>query len=160
MDDETKTIKERLASLEELEIEKRSSKKFKLPFKAKLNKKKLKDGYVTIVTINDNKNIDFTRERIIDGTIKMPTKDLSFHAIDSKDIYFYKGKPIIFQPKRALNPYNPLETAHETYGQKYVMARMEGDKIALKKSFGMGIGIVVIIVIAIIAYAIFGGGGS
>ena len=132
----------------------KKAKNFKLPFKARLNKKKMRDGYVTIVKIEDNKNIDFTREPIIDGTIKL--KD-TFHAVDSDEVFFYKNKPLIFQSKRKLNPYNPLAEEHQTYGQKYIMARMKGDSILSKKSMGWGAGIGALILVGIIAYSIIAG---
>ena len=83
---------------------------------------------------------------------------ISFHAIGSKDIFFYKGKPFIFQPKRAQNPYNPLKEEHETYGDKYILARMEGDKIiGKKKALGWGITIGGLIILGIIAYSFITG---
>lgn len=140
--------------LVEQKDEKKKKKKFRLPSKAKVNNKRLKEGYTTIVVIEDNKNIDFVKEPIIDGTIKLID---TFHATNPDDIFSYKGKPIIFLPKRSLNPYNPLQGEHETYGQKYVMARMEGDKIITKKKMGMGLAIGGLIIVALVVYAIFGG---
>lgn len=130
-------------------------KKFKLPRKARLNKKKMREGYVTIIKIEDNKNLDFVREQIIDGTIKMDGD--SFHAIDSENVFFYKNKPIILQAKRKLNPYNPLEGEHQTYGQKYIMARMKSDSIISKKKLGWGAGIGGLILVGIILYTILAG---
>lgn len=155
---EERSLRERLEALEDRERDKYPSKPFKIPMKGRVGNAKIKKGFVTVVTIADNKNVDFAKERIIDGTIKLQQGDLSFHAIDPEDIFFYKGKPLLFQPKRKLNPYNPLKGKHETYGQKYVMARMEGDKIALKKSIGWGMGIGVLVLVGIIAYAIITGG--
>lgn len=159
MMDEELSIKERLAMLER-DRENIKEKKFRLPFGSKIGKKKAKEGWVTVVTINDNKSLNFTKAKIIDGTIKLEKGDLSFHAIAEEDIFFYKNKPIIFQPKRKLNPYNPLMGQHETYGQKYIMARLEGDKISVKKGLGWGMSIGAIIIIAIVAYAFLTGGGG
>jgi len=152
-----RSLRERIEHLESLGRSKDYSKKFRVPGRGKVSNFKVKKGFVTIVAINENKEIDFTKERIIDGTIKLQKGDLSFHAIHADDIFTYKGKPLIFQPKRKLNPYNPLKGKHETYGQKYIMARMEGDKISLKKSLGWGAGIGGLIVIGIIAYALITG---
>ena len=131
-------------------------KSFRLPLKAKVNNAKLKKGYVTVVKMEDNFGVDFIREPIVDGTIKL---DDTFHAVEEYDIFNYKGKPLIFQPKSKLNPYNPLKGKHETYGQKYIMARMEGDKITNKKKLGIGISIGALIIGAVIVYALFSGGG-
>lgn len=130
-------------------------KKFRLPLKAKLGKNKMRDGYVGLVIVNENKTIEFSKEPIIDSTIKV--KD-TFHAVDSDNLFFYKGKPFFFIAKNKLNPHDPLVGDNETYGQKYVMARMEGDKIITKKKAGLGIGIGVAIIAAVILYYVLSGG--
>lgn len=157
MEEDNRTLKERIEALEYLERHENPPKKFRMPGRGKISKTKMKKGYITVVTINDNKSVDFTRDRIIDGTIKLQGGDLSFHAVDPEDVFTYKGKPLIFQPKRKLNPYNPLEGKHETYGQKYIMARMEGDKISLKKSMGWLGWVLGLIVLAVIGYAVISG---
>jgi len=154
MPDEDKTIKQELKELKELieESTAKKQKKFRLPYKARLNKRKLSEGYATVILINENKQVDFLKEPIIDGTIKIND---TYHALKDEAILSYKGKPIIIQAKRRLNPLNPLEGKHETYGQKYVMARMEGDKLVSKKGIGWGISIGAIVIIGIIIYALF-----
>lgn len=154
---EETTLKEEIQKLTEVISSGgiKKSKKFKLPLKAKVSKSKLGKGYVTVAVINENKHIDLTREPIVDSTIKV--KD-TFHAIDEEEIFFYKGKPFVFQAKNKLNPYNPLKGSNETYGQKYVMARMEGDKIITKKKMGWGIGIGVLVIIGIAVYYLLAGG--
>ena len=158
MEQEGKTLKDEIRELKgilEQTKDSKDSKPFKIPFKSKLSKSKLSKGYVTVAIIYDNKNLDFVKEPIIDGTIKL---DDTFHAVEDFDIFHYKGKPFIFQPKSKLNPYNPLEGVHETYGQKYVMSRMEGDKITGKKKIGLGLSIGALIIVGIIVYALFTGG--
>ena len=161
MEEQQKPLREELSEIKELLAEgsrkEKKPKPFRLPFSSRISKGNLKKGYVTVAVINDNMAVDFVKEPIIDGTIKL---DNTFHAVEDFDIFNYKGKPFIFQPKSKLNPYNPLNGKHETYGQKYVMARMEGDKIVTKKKLGWGIGIVGLAVVAIIIYAIFTGGGG
>ncbi len=98
--------------------------------------------------------VDFIKEPIIDGTIKLGD---SYHAVEEYDIFNYKGKPFIFLPKSKINPYNPLTGSHETYGQKYVMARMEGERIISKKQMGWGISIGVMIIVGVIVYALWSG---
>jgi len=150
-----KTLKERVEFLEGTAGNKKK-RKFFIPFRARVSKKNMRDGYVSVVTIEDNHNINFRKEKITDGTIKL---DDTFHAINSSDIFFYKGKPFIFQPKRKQNPYNPLSGKHETYGDKYILARMEGDKIVgQRKAIGWGMSIGGLIILGIIAYSFFTGG--
>jgi|TARA_Y100000310_G_scaffold339488_2_gene432300 hypothetical protein len=161
--EENKSIREEIREIKGLvetvgtkKKKKKPIKPFKLPFKARINNSKLKKGYLTVVKIEDNMGVEFTKEPIVDGTIKLDGD--TFHAVEDFDIFHYKGKPLIFQAKSKLNPYNPLKGEHETYGQKYVMARMEGDKITGKKKMGLGISIGVLIIVGIIVYALFTGG--
>jgi len=159
-EDNRKPLREELSEIKELIAEsskKPKKKSFKLPFGARVSNGKIKKGYLTVCVINDNMGIDFVKEQIVDGTVKLED---TFHAVEDFDIFTYKGKPFIFQPKSKLNPYNPLQGDHETYGQKYVMARMEGDKIVGKKHIGWGISIGVLIIVGIVVYALFTGGAS
>ena len=154
--EEGRSLKERLNELEDEVVRQKRQKEFKLPWKAKVGKKKIEKGWISVAVIHDNKNIEFQKTQIIDGTIKLKSLggDVTYHSLDEKDIFFYKNKPFIFQPKRLINPYNPLKNEHETYGQKYLMARMEGDKLTLKKSLGMGVGVIIVIaIIGFIAYS-------
>ena len=161
MEEKTTSIRDELKELKEIINDSSTKKKsksprpFRLPFKAKVGNSKLKNGYVTVAVINDNMAVDFRREPIKDGTIKIED---TFHAVEEFDIFNYKGKPFIFQAKSKLNPYNPLRGDNETYGQPYVMARMEGDKITAKKKIGLGISIGVLIIVGVVVYALFTGG--
>ncbi len=153
---EEKSLKEEISEVKELikESANKKPKKFSLPWKARVGNKKMSQGYATIIEIKENKSIDFKKEPIIDSVIKL---DDTFHAVNSDAMFFYKGKPVIIQCKNRLNPYNPLTNKNETYGQKYVMARMEGDKLTLKKSFGWGMSIGLIVIAAIIGYSVLFG---
>ena len=133
------------------------SKKFRLPRKGKLSKSKLKKGYLIVMRIDDNGNVDFEKQRIQDSTYRLSTKD--YHVTEKKDILSYKGKPLIIQPTKKLNPYNPLEGKNETYGQPYIMARMLGDTIKVKSANAKGIiWIIGIAIVAYIGYSIITGG--
>jgi len=147
-------INEKLNNIEKILSEPKKKMKFRLPSKAKVSNMKMKQGYATIMVVKENKNVDFVKERIIDGTIKLED---TFHAIAPKDILFYKGKPLMIQYKSKLNPYNPIDEKHETYGQKWVMAKMMGDKLSLKKKMGWGLSIGLIIIIGIVIYSLIAG---
>jgi len=156
-----KSLKEEISEIKTIlsETAKTKSKKFRLPRKAKLSKKRMREGYATVLVLHENRNADFTREPIIDGTIDLKdSKGVTYHATGESEPYYYKGKPLIIQPKNRLNPYDPLKLPNETYGQKYIMARMEGDRIVPKRSIGLlGGSIFALIVLGIIAYAILSG---
>lgn len=152
--DELKELKDIVSEAEDRK-KRKSPKSFSLPFKARVSPNRLKKGYLTVAVINDNMTVDFTKEPIVDGTIKLED---TFHAVEEFDIFNYRGRPFVFQPKSKLNPYNPLQGTNQTYGQKYVMARMEGEKITQKKKIGWGISIGVLIIVGIIVYALITGG--
>ena len=169
---EEKGIKETLEDinkkLEELPKKKDKKKIFKLPSKAKVNKANLKKGYVTIEVIGENKEVFFTKEPIIDGTVKIGD---TVHAVDELDIFTYKGRPFVHQPKTKINPWNPLTTylneerisdgkkvnKNEIYGQKYVMSRMKNDMVSSKKPVGAWIWIVLVAIAGIVVYAFIKG---
>ena len=150
--EEDRSLKDEIRELKEVMIEEKNkkSKKFRLPMRAKVGKVRLKQGYVTVAIIQDNKEIAFTKEPIVDGTIKLSDKKYgdTIHAVNEENIFTYKGRPFIWQAKGKINPFNPLIGMNETYGQKYIMARMESDKITNKRNFSWGL-----IIIGVIAAA-------
>lgn len=160
---EEKSLKEKVDELFEEKREKEKEiykeKKFRLPFKGKVSKTKIKQGYVTVMVFKENNNVDFVRKQIIGGTIKLDDGEPStIHSLKQKDLFFYKGKPFLLQAKSNLNSWNPFVEKQETYGQALVMARMEGDKLTLKKGFGKVGWIVGALVMAVVAYAFITGG--
>lgn len=158
-EEERKSVREELSEIKDIleSNKKKKPKKFRLPFKARVNKSKLRKGYITVETMNENKNIEFSREPIIDGTIKLGD---TFHAVEEHDIFFYKGKPFIHLAKNKLNPWNPLSSGNETYGQKYIMGRMKTDVIMPKKTAIKGVVVIgILIAIAVGYYVVTGGFG-
>lgn len=150
-------LKDKLDRLETLltEMNDKKRKKFRIPMKAKVRKSKLKRGYISIAMIHSNKNIDFLKLPILDGTFKL---DDTVHAVEEQDIFTYKGRPFIFQAKDKINPYNPLHGDSQTYGQKYIMARMKSDVIKANKKAINGMLIFGLIIAGIIAIYFFTGG--
>jgi len=162
--DEIKDLKREIIDGSKDSKRNKKKKAFRLPFRARVNKSNLRKGYLTIIVLHENMGIEFIKEPIIDGTIKLHD---TYHALEEFDIFHYKGKPMIIQPKSKLNPHNPfrpkennpLNGPHETYGQKYVMARMEGDKIVSRRKMGLGLSIGALLIGAVIVYALITGGG-
>jgi hypothetical protein len=155
---EEKSIKDLLIEMnEKIEEKGKREKGFKLPWKGKVSKSKVKKGWATYMVIRDNRNIEFTKKPIeeqtvvIDGTPRIATAD---------DTLFYKGKPFYVQPSWSVKPFSPTENYNQTIkegyasqGYKLLMNRMKNEQLTTKKSFG-GIGIFLIIV-AIIAIGYF-----
>jgi hypothetical protein len=130
------------------------TKDMKLIRKSKVNKRKIKKGWVGVLRIDENGNISGEKQKVEDMTVKL--KDGTYHATDGREILFWEGKfPVVFQPNWMANPIQirkDIPMNNETYGQKYIMARMLKDAIVLKNKGSMSI----IIWILIIGAAIFG----
>jgi len=146
-------LKERLEKLEkEKESEKVKKRKFRLPRKGKVSKRKMRQGYITLVVMNENRNIDFRKEKLEGGSYKL---DDTWHALKDSDVFFYKNKPIVLQPKHRKNPWNPFKLKNNVYGQKRIMARMMNDQIKVKRKMG---GAIIWIILAIVVFYIISKG--
>ena len=110
------------------------TKKLKLPRKAKVRKGKRKKGWIGIVRIDENGNMTGEKAKLEDSTIRL--KDKTYHATDGSEIGYWDSKfPVIFQPTWRKNPLKIKKEGqddNETYGHKYIMARMLGDTIKVK----------------------------
>ena len=130
------------------EMDKKKIKKFRMPRRGKVSKRQLRKGYSCIMRIDDNGNCDFEKRPIEDSTYRLKAGD--YHTTNEDDMNLtYRGMPFLIQPSKKLNPYNPLSSENETYGQKYVMARMLGDAIKLvnKKKGGAFLWIILGVVV-------------
>jgi len=127
-------------------------KKLKIPRKAKVKKRKLKKGYIGIITIDENGNIHGEKQKVTGSSFK--TKDGFYHATDRREILFWDGKfPVVIQPSWRNNPimFDQEENKNETYGQPYIKAKMLRDTIKVKSGGGS-----IIIWILLAGAAIFG----
>lgn len=147
--EENKTLTEKVDEIYSAfnEIDKKKIRKFRVPRRGKVSKRQSRKGYCTIVRIDENKNVDFEKRPIEDSTYRLKAGE--YHTTNEEDIFTYKGKPLLFQPPKKLNPYNPIDGKNETYGQKYVMARMLGDAIKMvgKKKGGALIWIILGVIV-------------
>ncbi len=110
-------------------------KRIKLPRRARVKKRRLRKGWVGVVRIDENDSMRGERKKIEDGVFQ--TKDGTYHASDGREIKFWEGKfPVLFQPTWKINPINFKKEDNETYGQKYIMARMLKDATLGKKKIG------------------------
>lgn len=154
-EEKQKTVREDLEEIKLLLRDAKPGRKFSLPTKSKISNSKLKAGYIVVMRVDENGSIDFIREPIVDGTIKLGS---TYHAIAEKDMLTYKGKPMIIQPTKSKNPCNPNTVENTTYGQKHIMSRMMNETLNLKKNLGIGAGVIGALIIGgIIIYALIGG---
>lgn len=147
-----KSMKEQISEIHTA-LENPKKKKIKLPRKARARKRKLKKGWVGALIIDENKNIHGEKIKIEGGCFN--EKKGVYHASDGKEIFWFNGKfPIIIQPTWRNNPLEigkDLENENQTYGQKYIKARMLADVIKVKAKGGS-----IIIWIVVIAAVLFG----
>jgi len=132
----------------------------KLPRKAKVRRSKLKKGWMGVLKIDENGNLSGEKVKISGNSFK--DKEGYYHATDAREILFWNGKfPILIQQSEKINPINlrlKKEEKNETYGQKYVMAKMMKDAILVKKKAGSIIIWILVIVGAYIGYQAITGG--
>jgi len=146
---------------------KKKEPKFFLPFSAKINNFKLKNNYATIMKINENGHIKFTREQIEDQTIIV---DGVPRLATGSDVLRYKGKPVIIVHSGSVKPFTPhffnpeehlaevKEKGYDTIGYRLLLAKIKLGAIQPKKKMGwLAIGIGILVVVGVIIYAIVGG---
>lgn len=143
---------------------KTKAKNFRLPFGKKVGKSQAKKNFITIMKINENGNIDFTKQQIkdqviiVDGVPRLATPDY---------VLRWKKNPMIIVPSWSVKPYVPKEEVEKSLsdgsnvvGYKLLMAKMLSEAIKPTKQMGsmikwiLGLGLV-----AIIGYAFVSGGG-
>jgi len=161
--EEDKTLKDEIRELKETieETSQKKEKKFKLPWKARISNRKLRENYVTVMTINENRGVDFKRVQIkdqavmVDGIPRLATGD---------EILIYKKKPLMIVPSWSVNPFSPKENYEQsvkenmnTNGYRILLSIMKSELISTKKKLGLGLTIGGIVLLGIIAYALFKG---
>ena len=142
-------VMERLNRLE-TEVTSKRNRKIKIPTKAKVNKNKIKKGWTGVLKIDENGNISGEKVQIEGGSFE--TTDGTYHATDGHEILFWNGKyPVIIQEAKSKNPksFKFNEGTNETYGQRYIMAKMLKDTIKDKKKGNKNILIYLLIAVGI-----------
>lgn len=152
--DELKNFKDKLTSGRDRKIN------LRLSSKAKVRGSRLKKGYVGVLKIDENRNITGEKVRIEGSAFN--TKEGTYHATDGREIFFFEGRyPVIIQPSWKKNPLSidPKSEVNETYGQKYMMAKMLQDTIKVKKKSGNIIIWIIIGVAVLVGINYLTGGG-
>lgn len=137
---------------------KNKKKLFKLPSKAKLSKSKIKNNWVTIMKINENKGVDFIKDKIDNQTIVI---DGIPRLATAEDVLNYKGSPLIIQPSWSVKPFSPsenyeksLEDGSNSKGYALLLARMKAGAIDLKKKMNVFLIIGLVVVAGIVLYMV------
>lgn len=144
-----KEIKENLGK----QNEKKTLKKWKMPFSGRVSKAKIKKGYVTVAYIGQNKAVDFYKVLIDEGVYK--DKNGIPHAATARYMMSYKGKPLIIQPEWSQTPFSPDEHLDKTesennssLGGRLLLNYLENQQVKPKGSMG-GFGWIILILAVI-----------
>lgn len=165
MEEENTSIKDEIKKLNEnfnVLLESGRVKGFKLPYKARLGRKKVKNDYTTICYINNNREVTFIKAPISEGTVmiggtpRLATTDYMLS---------YKGKPFIIQPSWSIKPFSPADNYDDAVktntiavGYRLLLNTMKSEQISAKKKIGIGFIIGALVIGAIVIYFISKGG--
>ena len=158
--DEIRRLKEKIDGEEN--IKEKKGKKFKIPYKGRLNKKNLKDNYVTVLYLKNNHTGEFIKVKIdesatmINGIPRIATTD---------EIIYIDGKtPLIIQPEWSVKPISISDNYEEAVkkeltseGFSVLLNKMKKEAIQTKKKMSGWIIIVIIAVIGIAGFFLLGG---
>ena len=128
---------EQISKKQDQLIQEKKIKKWKIPGKARLSKGQVAKNYATFMVIKDNKEVDFIRNPIEDGTSVID----GFPRIATADFCLtYKGKPLYILPYWSMKPFSPVENYKETEkdkmnmtGRRLVLTKLRVDQIQKKK---------------------------
>jgi hypothetical protein len=160
-----KTIREMLESIEkqnEILIEKKEVKEFKLPLLSRVFNFQAKRGYATIIIIRHNGVLDFRKVKISDGVVQID----GFPRISTIDYKLtHKGKPVFIIPEWSIKPFSPVENYEDSIkekmnmvGRRTILSKLEGEKIVLKTPLGSKGWIILIIAVIAAGYYFIKGG--
>ncbi len=144
-------------------LEEKKTKKFKLP--KKVNKGQAKKNWITIMKINENCHVNFSKQQIDEQTIMV---DGVPRLATNQYVMFYKGKPLIILPSWSVEPYSPkqefkdsLDSGSNTKAYKILLAKMLKETVNPKKPMSNVIKWIIGIALAgIVGYALISGGGK
>ena len=159
--DEIKKLKEKIDGEEN--INKKKSKKFKIPFKGRLKIRELKKNYVTVLYLKNNHTGEFIKVPIdesstmINGIPRIAT---------TEEIIYIDGKtPLIIQPEWSAKPISISDSYEQAVkeqltseGFSVLLNRMKKEAISSKKKMSGWIIILIIAIIGIVAFILLGGG--
>jgi len=146
--DEIKKLNENFSEV----VKKKEAKSFFFPFKARLSKKKVSDGYASVCYINENRGVNFMRVPIKEGAIMINGVP---HIATTEYMLNYKNKPLLIVPSWNVEPFSPSKNLNEAekenklnLGYKLILNTLKSEQIQQKKTIsGMTIFIIIIVII-------------
>lgn len=149
-------------------IEDNKIKQVKVPWRAKVNRRRMRKNQCIVLYVGQNKNAELVRGTIEDLTVKVG--DL-IHTVTPDDIIMFRGKfPFVIIPEWNIKPvtfWQPkkdYEEAEEegqlTTPQRHILSKLESGIIKAKKTLKAGGWIMLIVAAIAVVYFISQGGLS
>lgn len=141
--EEVKPLVERVQQLESI-AKTGKVKELRIPNRAKVRGSRAKKGWIGILVVDENDNIHGEKVQLKDSAYKL--KDGTFHASTGKEKLMWNGRfPVMIQSAKRINPVDFSSESNQTYGQKYIMAKMLGGMVISKKKAAGGLVILVVL---------------
>ena len=146
--EEIKPLVDRVQQLESI-AKTGKVKDLRLPNRAKVRGSRAKKGWLGVLVVDENGNIHGAKIQLKDSAFKL--KDGTFHSSEGKEKLLWNGRfPVIIQSAKRINPVDFSKEENQTYGQKYIMAKMLGGLVMSKKKAAGGL-----VVLAVLAAVVF-----
>jgi hypothetical protein len=159
--DEIRRLKEKIDGEES--IKEKKSKKFKIPFNARVKIRELKKNYVTVLYLKNNHTGDFIKVPIDESSTMI--NGIPRIATPEEIIYIDGKTPLIIQPEWSVKPIS-ISDSYEKSVQKeltsegfsILLNRMKKEAIIAKKKMSGWLIILIIAIIGILGFFLLGGG--
>lgn len=167
LNEKVSNIENRLEA-EKAEALRLKEKKFKFPWGTKTSPKQAAKGYVTVIKLNENGALQFSKRLIEEQTIIM---DGIPRLATPEFVWHFKKVPVILLPNWSFEPI-PVITPENLYkksvddkslttGLKIMLARMKSSQLEEKKGGKKWLlWLFLALVLGVVGYAIFTGGGK
>lgn len=143
-------------------VEQKKEKKFSPPWRSRINKSKVKKGWVVVLKINENNEIQFEKVPI-DEQVAMV--DGAPRLFTPQEMLTYKGKPWVILPSWSIKPFSSTDNFeaarmgdYMAKGYKLLMNKMLKEQIQTKKTVSPMVVIGIIAILAGIGYFAYKGG--
>ena len=164
------TVKKLKELMEKKELENKPKEKkvreFKIPFSGRVKGRKLKNNWITVLEVNENRNGQFKKYPIQDQTVMI---DKVPRLATADNVIMIGKNPLLILPKYSVKPISPSDKDYEFFdiskeykdnemkglnikGYKVLFDRMKNEAISAKKSMPIWIWFVILGVIGIAIY--------
>lgn len=158
------TIKRLVDTLDEQNrlTKEKKLKSFRIPWRGRLSKRRVKKGWVSILYVRSNGAGTFIKAPIDENVVDI---DGTLHVVDPRHIINYKNKPLIVLPEWRSYPLDLKEQYREdeiaglkSLGTKHVYNYMKRNMVKEKKPMRMGLVLLIILVIGGIVWYMYKNG--